>query len=726
MHLPALIQDLAILLGIATIVTLLFRKLRQPVVLGYLVAGMILGNDTFPAEIIDTPNINIWGELGVIFLMFSIGLHFSFRKLMRVGVSATTTGLFQVTMLFLLGTFAGHMLGLSRIDSLFLGGMLSISSTTIILRAFDELHLRTRRFSDVVLGVLIIEDLIAILMIVGLSTAALTESFVPSEILFAAVKLIFIVGSWFVVGYFFIPTFLRYAGKHLDDEATIVLATSLCLGLVAAAGYFGYSAALGAFIMGSILAETREAPRIERLLEPVKMLFAAVFFTSVGLLVEFKVIAQYWQEILWISSVLVGGKILSATFGAILAGESPRNAVRIGFSLAQIGEFSFIIAALGTSLKVTSPFIYPVIVAVSVITTFLTPFLIRLSEPVGIWLESKLPARLLRTLQERAETVQREASGRSSISIRQTIRFSANAIATTLVFLCASTYLLPRVQVTFNNAPLASFATWLITIFSSAPFVWGMFFAYRTPDKVGEEIPSAGNTGIAAFFGHLVCVVWVGALSDLFFATTLSLTLTLVTSFGLFFLFYQRLERSYSKIEARFLSNISQKPHDDDASLSRLAPWDLHLVRVQIEANSPISGKTLREVDPRNRFHLNVVAIERGDMTTSPPTADDFFFPGDQLLVLGEDSAIDEFRAMTNAPPLPPEQSRSLTDFKLRREIVSQDSPYLEKSIRDSQIRQKSASVLVGLERAGTRYLNPNPELKLSLGDTLWLVGRTD
>lgn len=394
MHLAPLIRDLAVILGTAGIVTLIFQRIRQPVVLGYLVAGMIIGPHTPPMPLVtDIPNIQIWAELGVIFLMFSLGLEFSFRKLARVGVSASFTATLEVVLMLSLGFGCGKLLGWSTIDSLFVGAMLSISSTTIILKALDEFGLKTRRFAELVLGVLIVEDLFAILILVGLSTFTGTDAFEPMLVVRSGVKLALAVGSWFAVGYFLLPRFMKYAGRVGSDEMVTILSMGLCLTLVAVAAALHYSVALGAFIMGSILSESTEVHRIEKLIKPIRDVFAAVFFVSVGMLIDPSSIGTHFKAILFISVVTILGKILSTGLGALATGQTLKTSTQVGFSLAQIGEFSFIIAGLGVTMKVTSDFIYPVGVAVSLITTFLTPYLIQLAEPFASRLEARLPPR---------------------------------------------------------------------------------------------------------------------------------------------------------------------------------------------------------------------------------------------------------------------------------------------------------------------------------------------
>lgn len=397
MHeLAPLILDLAVMLGLAGLVILLFQRIHQPVVLGYLVAGMIVGPYTPPrAFVSDISNIRILSELGVIFLMFSLGLEFSFQKLTRVGFSASVIGVIEVVLMTAIGYCAGWIMGWSHYNCLFLGAALSISSTTIIIKAVDELKLKTKRFAELIFGVLIVEDLLAILLLVALTTLVSTKNLLSIDILYAGFQLILVVGGWFIIGYFIVPPLFRRLTPYVSQETLTIISVALCLMLVSIAAKFHYSTALGAFIMGSILAETTLIHRIENAVRPIRDIFGAVFFISVGMLVDPIVILENWKIVLVISLVTVIGKIITTSLAALLTGQSLNTSVRVGFGMAQIGEFSFIIAALGLSLGIVNEILYPLIVAVSVITTFTTPYFIRFSGYISNLLERRLPKRTI-------------------------------------------------------------------------------------------------------------------------------------------------------------------------------------------------------------------------------------------------------------------------------------------------------------------------------------------
>jgi CPA2 family monovalent cation:H+ antiporter-2 len=379
-HLPTLITDLAFILVAAGIISIVFKWLKQPVVLGYIIAGLLASPQIpFLPTVIDEANIQTWADIGIIFLLFALGLDFSFKKLMHVGVTAFITTLTIVIFMMTLGYITGMFLGWKHMDSLFLGGMLCMSSTMIIIKIFDDFGLKKQKFAGIVLGILIVEDLFAVLLMVLLSTLAISKHFEGTEMLSSIFKLVEFLLFWFLTGIFLIPTFLKKAKKYLNDETLLVVSLGLCFGMVILATEAGFSSALGAFVMGSILAETMEAERIEHLVQPVKNLFGAVFFVSVGMMIDLSILGQYILPIMIISSVVIIGQITFGSLGVLLSGQPLKVAIQSGFSLSQIGEFSYIIAALGLSLGVIAPHLYPIIVAVSVITIFISPYIVKLS-----------------------------------------------------------------------------------------------------------------------------------------------------------------------------------------------------------------------------------------------------------------------------------------------------------------------------------------------------------
>ncbi len=725
-HLAPLIKDLAVILGVAAIVTLIFQRIRQPVVLGYIIAGFICGPYVLRHPLVsDSADIKVWAELGVIFLMFSLGLEFSFRKLAKVGISSAVTAGYEVFMMLALGFTTGRLLGWSRIDSTFLAAMMSISSTTVIIKALDELKLKSRRFAEMIFGVLIVEDLIAILMLVALSTMAVSGSFKGVDIMLAGAKLLLVIGSWFLAGYFVLPRLVRYVGKLGNDEMLTIVSLGLCLSLSVIAARLNYSVALGAFIMGSILAESTESFRIEELIRPLRDLFAAIFFVSVGMLIDPHVLLGRYKEIGIITVVLVAGKIVNITMGALITGQTLRTSVQVGFGMAQIGEFSFIIATLGQTLGVTSDFLYPVAVSVSLLTAFTTPYLIRVSHKFAVFLEGRLPLRARHVLSQYASWTQERAADarRRGDFYKRAFKWFLNGILVTVSFVLVAERVLPALsrRLGFELSPGVD---WLIAVACGSPFLWAMFFAFRG-FRLGRGDYRSGGV---LFLSRLLTAFWVGAMTLEFYDAQYVLLLTSAFAIALFVVFHRQLGSSYRWFENRFLatfddSSKSKKPTD---VFRHLAPWDAHLVRFKVHPNSDIAGKRLGDIDLRARFGLNIVVIQRGLKTIVAPQPGEVIFPKDELLVLGTDEQVESARKEIEKPPGLADRFRHISGYELRHILITEDSPLKELAIRESGIRERFGGMVVGLERGEDRMVNPSSNLVLKLGDVLWIVGETD
>ncbi|MBI3558367.1 MAG: cation:proton antiporter [Deltaproteobacteria bacterium] len=725
-HLAPLIRDLAVILGVAAVVTLIFQRIRQPVVLGYIIAGFICGPYVLRHPLVsDSADIKVWAELGVIFLMFSLGLEFSFRKLAKVGISSAVTAGYEVFMMMALGFTTGRLLGWSRIDSTFLAAMMSISSTTIIIKALDELRLKSRRFAEMIFGVLVVEDLIAILILVALSTMAVSGSFKGVDIMLAGAKLLLVIGSWFLAGYFVLPRFVRYVGKLGNDEMLTIVSLGLCLSLSVVAARLNYSVALGAFIMGSILAESTESFRIEELIRPLRDLFAAIFFVSVGMLIDPHVLIGRYREIGVITLVLVAGKIINITAGALVSGQTLRTSLQVGFGMAQIGEFSFIIATLGLTLGVTSDFLYPVAVAVSLITAFTTPYLIRVSHKFAVFLEGKLPLRAKHVLSQYASWTQERSadSRRRGDFYKRAFKWLLNGILVTVSFVLVAERVLPALSSRLGME-LSPGLEWLVAVACGSPFLWAMFSAFRG-FRLGRGDYRSGGV---LFLSRLLTVFWVGAMTLEFFDAEFVLLLTGLFGVLLFVSFHRQLGSSYRWFEERFLATF------DDASKSKkptdifrhLAPWDAHLVRFKVHPNSDLAGRKLGEIDLRARFGLNIVVIQRGLRTIVAPQPGEVIYPKDELLVLGTDEEVETARKEIEKPPGLAERFRHISGYELRHILITEDSPLKELAIRESGIRERFGGMVVGLERGEDRMINPNSNSVLKLGDVLWIVGETD
>jgi CPA2 family monovalent cation:H+ antiporter-2 len=487
-HIPHLITDLGLILGAAAIVTILFKWLKQPLVLGYLIAGFIVGpNLHLTPSIAEIQNIKVWAEIGVIFLLFGLGLEFSFKKLMKVGAPASITALIEVSGMVFYGYVFGKLLGWSHIDSIFLGGILGISSTTIIMRAFDEAGVKGKQFAGLVFGILVMEDLLAIVLMVLLTTLSISSNFSGTDMLFSVAKLIFFLVLWFILGIFFVPTLLRWSKKLLNDEMLLITSLALCILMVWLASIVGFSPALGAFIMGSILAETVYAEKIEHLLKPVKDLFGAVFFVSVGMLFNPSIVVEYAWLIAILIVIIILGKIINVTIGALVSGQPLKISIQAGFSLAQIGEFSFIIASLGLTLKVTSDFLYPIAIAVSAITTFTTPYLLKLAEPFYNWLVKALPPSWVKAMNRYSNRSQKQ----NNVSKWQEyvrswmINSLLISILITSIVILSSYYLLPFTRTKLGDNTWATLVGTIGTFIFMSPFLWTLITPHKK-DKLKE------------------------------------------------------------------------------------------------------------------------------------------------------------------------------------------------------------------------------------------------
>ncbi len=727
-HLPELIHDLALILIAASVVSVIFKMLKQPSVLGYIIAGFLVGPhfSVFPT-VTDLPNVQTWAEIGVIFLLFALGLEFSFRKLTRVGGASTIIAIVEVVSMVIIGFFSGRILGWGNVDSLFLGGVLAISSTTIIIRAFDELGFKGRGFVQTVFGTLIVEDLVAIVLMVLLSTLAVSRTFAGLEMVGAMSKLAFFLVLWFVAGIFLLPTLIKRAKGFLSDETLLVVSIGLCFLMVGGATVAGFSPALGAFIMGSILAETTERERIEHLVQPVKDLFGAVFFVSVGMLIDPKLIVEHALPIALITLVTIIGKTLSTFTGGMIAGQGVRNSTQIGMSLAQIGEFSFIIASLGQSLKVTSDFLYPVAVGVSAITTFTTPYMIRSSGAICETLERSLPKTWQDTLSRYAESTRSiSSSGDWSVILRHLVsRAVIQSVLIIAVFLGIARFAQPWLQAQLDSRAYGSVLGWLIALIVSAPFFWAL--VQRTPSteafwRVYGQARYRAPLIILMIARWVLAILLVGSLSSHFFNVWWSLLLSLALMLTIVVIFSRRLGDIYAWFAIRFAKNLSASTEAHVApEPAPLAPWDAHLETLEITPESQLIGLTLAEAKIRETFGVTIAMIERGERRIAPPTQNDRLFPYDEVSVIGTDDQILRFReaAENRSSATDAESGSNYGLFPFR---IETDSPFIGKSIRESGIREQAEALVVGVERGGDRILNPDSSLTVDKGDLLWVV----
>ncbi|WP_316827949.1 cation:proton antiporter [Pedobacter miscanthi] len=728
MHLPDLIADLGLILAAAGITTLIFKKIKQPLVLGYILAGLLVGShlDFFPS-VTDTKSINIWGEIGVIFLLFSLGLEFSFKKLVKVGGSASITAIVKVLFIILAGYLVGKAMGWKDMDSLFLGGILSISSTMITIKAFEELGLKHKKFAGLVFGVLIVEDLVAILLLVLFSTLAVSQQSAGTEMLYSILKLAFFLVLWFLGGIFVVPSFLKATKKLMNDETMLVVSLALCLVMVLLADKVGFSPALGAFIMGSILAETTQAERIEHLTKSVKDLFAAVFFVSVGMLIDPSMLVKYAVPILVATTVIIFGKILFTILGALLSGQPLKTSVQSGMSLAQIGEFSFIIASLGLTLKVTSDFLYPIAVAAAAITTFTTPYLIKLSEPFYQYLNRVLPKKWLDGIERYSSSTE----GITTLSdwkvllrsyIFNTIIHSVIIIA--IIFL-AYRYVQPFIVSNIANSLTSIIISVVVSFILMSPFLWAL--SIRRIQRTAyshlwlNKKYTRGPLIAIEFFRIALGIFFVGFLMYEFFDTWIAAVIALGLIILGMVIFSRKLQSFYDKLERRFMLNLNARENQKPDIL----PWDTHLTELRVSPESEVVGKTLTELMIREKYGVNIALIERGRNNIPTPGRDERLYPNDKLLVIGADDQLAAVKALLeiDTPEIAEEDNFPNKEMTLQKVVVHAESPVYGLSIRNAGIREKAQALIVGIERGADKILNPSSEFIFDTGDVIWIVG---
>lgn len=739
-EIPFLVKDLALILMVAGIVTIIFKKLKQPLVLGYIVAGFLVSpHMPYTMSVIDETDIKTWADIGVIFTLFSLGLDFSFKKIVKMGASPIIATVVIVFFMMMLGISIGHGFGWSKMDCIFLGGMLAMSSTTIIYKAFDDMGLRQQKFAGMVMSVLILEDILAIVMMVMLSAIAGGNNPDGEQMIGSVIKIAFFLVLWFIVGIFAIPLFLRSVRKLINNETLLIVALGLCCGMAVLSTKVGFSSAFGAFVMGSILAETIEAEKIIKLVEPVKNLFGAIFFVSVGMLVDPKILIEYAIPILALVGSILIGQAIFGTFGFMLGGESLKSAMRCGFSMAQIGEFSFIIASLGLSLGVISNYLYPVVVAVSVITTFLTPYMIRLATPTYQVMEKHLPKRLINILNHFAmshpSTTQQ--SKWKSLLRQMLINTVAYSILTAAVIALMFTFVLPFSRSLFPGWKLHWYAnaiTGILTLVLIAPFLRAIIMKKNHSSEWKRLWVESSINRIPLLF--TIVVRFVIALAFIFYIcnylTRFTDALMIIIGIAVVSLMIaSRWTKKRSiKMERLFIHNLrsrdimaqvngEKKPLYEGHLLDR----DIHISDFDVPEDSSWGGKTLKELHLRERFGVDMSSIMRGSQRLNIPNGDTVIFPGDKLQVIGNDDQLQKFATALSTDLIPEDLEIEKREMKLRQLIISGKSEFCGKSLLESGIRDKYNCMVVGLEEGQENLTKIAPTRTFEKGDILWIVG---
>lgn len=730
LNVEGLISDLAFILILGAVVTLLFKWLKQPVVLGYIVAGFLAGpHFEYLPSVTTVSNIDFWAQIGIVVLLFSLGLEFSFKKLLNVGGSAVVTALIIVSGMMCAGFAGGHLLGFSNINSLFLGGMLSMSSTTIIIKALTDLNLKQKKFASMIFAVLIVEDLFAVLMMVILSSIAINNTVEGSEMLFSIGKLGFFLIIWFLIGVFVLPSALGKARKFLNNETLLVISMGLCLGMAVFSVYCGFSLALGAFVMGSILAGTSYAERIEHVVAPVKDLFGAVFFISVGMMVNPAIIAQYWSPILILSLVVIVGMIIFGTFGMLITGQTLRIAIQSGFALTQIGEFAFIIASLGMSLGVLDSNIYPIVVAVSVLTTFTTPYFIRMADPLYEHIERHLPRRLHFLIDRYSKQAAAESETITlwkSLLKRYIWRIMLYSIIIIAIILVATHWLQPMLVGWFPT--WGKFLCATLALSAMSPFLLAL--SSPSSKKVERRRLREANAHfdlplvVMSILRPLLALGFVIYTLSALYSIAIGLIFGLVI-FALILVFLsKKLNRRMREIESKFLDNLNERELRRTGKNNNLVS-DLHLAYMEIGYNCPFVGQRLIDSDIRRQYGVNISSIQRGASTILVPKGETRLFPGDILGVIGNDEQI---QRLSDAIGNPHEEesdtsATDLRDIKFTSIQLSETSPLIGKTSASSRIREDYSALLVAIQHPDGTFQYPDGTHRFNAQDILWLVG---
>lgn len=736
-EIPNLIEDLALILVVAGIVTLVFKKLKQPLVLGYIVAGFLVSpHMPYIMSVVDKGDIHTWADIGVMFLLFSLGLDFSFKKILKMGMAPVIAALTIIFSMMTLGILVGHSFGWNRMDCIFLGGMLAMSSTTIIYKAFDDLGLRQQRFASLVMSVLILEDVLAIVMMVMLSAIASGNNPDGGEMLGSILKIVFFLVLWFVVGIFLIPLFFRKTRKLMNSETMVIVALGLCCLMAVLSTKVGFSSAFGAFVMGSIIAETVEADKIVKLVEPVKNLFGAIFFVSVGMLVEPKVLVDYAIPILVLVLTILLGQGIFGTAGFMLSGQSLKNAMRCGFSMAQIGEFAFIIASLGLSLGVIGKFLYPVVVAVSVITTFLTPYMIRFAEPCYNHIEKRLPKKWVRRMNHVGNAHQNSTEEENAWKVllrKMLINTAIYGILSTAVVTLMLTFVLPLCRNMLSHWP-GNAVCGLLTVLMISPFLRSMVMKNVHSDEFRQLWTESLLNRLPLIFTMIVRVA-IAAMFIFYIVNYLTrfkeaLMITIAGVALVAMVLSRRLKHRSIKLERLFIKNlrsreIAEQVNGERRPLfeGRLLDRDIHIGDFDIPEDSTWIGRTLKDLQFRNRFGVHVSSILRGSLRINIPNGRQIIFPGDRISVIGSDEQLKNFSQAIANELIPEDPEIEKREMKLRKFILSDGTPFIGKTLAESGIRDRYGCMVVGVEEGQENLTLVDPQRKFEKGDIIWLVG---
>ena len=736
-----LVRDLAVILISAGIFTIISKALKQPLILGYIIAGFLIGPHVkFFFNISSAEAVHQWSEIGLIFMMFGLGLEFSFKKLLKVGSGALVTAGTKFVGVFVIGFIVGQALSWTVMESIFLAGLMSMSSTAVVLKSYDDMCLKNKPYAGLVFGTLVVEDLIAILLMVLLSTMAVSNQFAGGELVGALTKLVFFIILVFVVGIYLIPTILKKARKYLNDEILLLVSIGLCFAMVSIASAAGFSSALGAFVMGSILAETMESEHIEHLVSPIKDLFGAIFFVSVGMMIAPEIILHNWFIILILAVLVILTHIVFSAAGILLTGNGFENSVHTGFSLAQLGEFGFIIASVGVSLGVMRDFIYPVIVAVSVITTFTTPYMIRLAGPAYSLLQKKLPEGALNRLNQMERTSNSSAAERSDwhkLLSAYFVRILLYSVILVALMIASRTLLEPLVGGLLPDLSkfIQNLITVSITLAVMAPLLYGLAVNKGSADVYAKRLMKAKPSNSWPIMGLLLgrfflAIAFVLVVISTHFDLAGWTALLLILGGVVFFLISRhRVRERSTSMESKFFDNLNaketlaRKNAPVTASIrAKMAGYDVHLDKVKVSADSSYIGMMLKEIPIRDESGANVIKITRGNHSILVPDGNEKVYPGDELLTVGTEEQLEALRKMFDASLVATTEDK--LEFNVEPVEVKGNSYLQGVSLKSLDIR-KSNCMVISVLRGNDMIINPRADIVFESGDVVWIAGDT-
>ncbi|MBR6438970.1 MAG: cation:proton antiporter [Bacteroidales bacterium] len=730
---PALFFDLALILITAGVTTVIFKWLKQPLVLGYIVAGFLIGpHFTYFPVVGDNSSVSTWSEIGMVFLLFAIGLEFSFKKLKKVGGPGAIMVLTELIIMFSIGFLIGKLFGWQKMNCIFLGCMLSISSTSIIVKAFDDLKLKNEKFTADVIGALVVEDLVAVILMVILSTLSVKNTFDGGELVLSMVKLMFFLIIWFIFGIYLIPSFLRLIRKFMTKETLVIISIGLCFMMVMLANYAGFSSALGAFVMGSILAETLEADIIHRLVTPIKNLFAAIFFVSVGMLVDPEILVEYTWPVIIIALTVMIVKTLSATFGMLISGRDIHTSFKAGFCFCQIGEFSFIIAALGLSFKVIDEFLYPIIVTVSIVTTFFTPYIMRIADPLYNWLNPRIPERWKQTMTNYSEGFKVNEDTTLTFKTFVINQFKNMVIYGCIIFAMGVICLSLTGALIINNingiwGVITSIA---VTLFIVSPFIWAMAFKYKislTNSKLITKNKFEHHVIVFIFvLRYIIAIIVITSIIRHFISINIFGALGIAFAVSLILAISNGIMKFYDRIEKNFMENLNKRQKQASFIIPEVLQQNFHLEKVTVSPLSQVVGKQLKDTVFRSKYKVSVVCIERGKNIYDLPDKDMAFYPYDIVTLVGCDENINKVKPIIEVEDTELIRERVAHKMNLHFVTISERSPLCHVSLLNSMFKDKYDAMVIAIQRGSDYILSPSASTIFHDKDIIWFVSSND